>query len=583
MKKYLTILASAAVFCLLFPAGPATASPLEIPFVFDAGAKAVAAEVNANFKEVRKAVNDNDQRLSHLFGPQAGRLVVSKAPTPGGFQTIQEAINAVPAGAPFVIDVFPGVYVENIIMKSNLHLRGAGRETTVIKAAVPGLPTVTINALVSVAITGIAIINGTPGIQIIASAPTIDQSAVTLNLGHGIHNTEGSGPIITQNALTANKGSGIRNEASSPIVFENIIALNTLNGVHNLNGSDTTMLDNALNQNGQNGIHNVASNPTIGSSLVQKNGANGIRNEGNSNPTIVDCDISKNSQNGMHNSGSSPTASALILTDNGGHGVLNDNQSNAIILDGKIKGNSQSGIRNEQNSNATIGSSLIDRNGAHGIHNLASDPTIVVCVISNNASNGIYNDGNSSPPVVGCKIDSNGNNGIRNKGNSNPAILSCGIVKNQLHGVFNEDSSPQIQGSVIAFNHQDGIHFVGSGTPLPPVVRSNSIASNQGDGIELVNTGLLVVNDNTIALNAAIGVNINGAASVPQVTHNWILANTVTDVVANGGAATNLSFNTYSTCDINNAVGSMNLDAAGLIVPPNSAGIAGTLSATCVP
>jgi len=351
MKRMSTIYIMAAIACLI-ASNLATASSLTMPYEFQAGAKAVAAEVNANFDAARQAINDNDQRLAHLFGIEAKRLVVSKAP--GGYQTIQEAINAVPAGEAFVIDVLPGVYVENVVMKSNLHLRGAGREVTVIQAAVPDQPTVLINALESVAITGLAIIGGTPGIDIIASAPTIDQSAITKNAGHGIRNTQGAGPIITQNAVTANKGSGIRNEASSPIIFENIIAANTENGVHNISGSNATMLDNALNQNGQNGVHNVASNPTIGSSLVKGNTANGIRNESGSDPTIVDCDVSGNSQNGMHNSGSSPTASALILTGNGANGVLNEAASSPVILDAKIKGNSQSGIVNTGKSDATI-------------------------------------------------------------------------------------------------------------------------------------------------------------------------------------------------------------------------------------
>ena len=182
MKKIVTILTAMAL-SWLFPAGPVSASPLSIPYNFQAGSKAVAAEVNANFEAARQAVNDNNQRLTHLFGPQAKRLVVSKAP--GEYQSIQAAINAVPAGESFVIDVLPGVYIENVVLKSNIHLRGAGREVTVIQAAVSGSPTVVIDALANVAITGIAIIGGTPGVQIIASAPTIDQSAVTQNFGHG--------------------------------------------------------------------------------------------------------------------------------------------------------------------------------------------------------------------------------------------------------------------------------------------------------------------------------------------------------------------------------------------------------------
>jgi hypothetical protein len=184
--------------------------------------------------------------------------------------------------------------------------------------------------------------------------------------------------------------------------------------------------------------------------------------------------------------------------------------------------------------------------------------------------------------------------------------------------VANENSSPQIQGSVIAFNQGDGINISGSGDPLPPVVRSNSIASNKGSGIDVSNS-IPVINGNTIAKNEIgirlnnsvavvgqnviadnkaegvllinansfinqnqiarnnIGVNITGT-SAPQVTHDWIVANAVNDIVANGAAATNISFNTYDKRVITSAVGSFNLSSGGLIVPPNTAAIPGTLA-----
>ena len=190
------------VLCGLFLVSTAAGSSLSIPHQFQAGAKAVAEEVNANFEAARQAVNDNDQRLSHLFGEQAQRLVVSKAP--GDFQSIQEAIDAVPVGEPFVIDVLPGTYVENLTMRPDIHLRGAGREVTVVQAADGTQPTILINALENVAISGLAISGGTPGIQVTAASPTVDQNAVTRNLGHGILNLQGAAPIITSNAVSAN-------------------------------------------------------------------------------------------------------------------------------------------------------------------------------------------------------------------------------------------------------------------------------------------------------------------------------------------------------------------------------------------
>jgi hypothetical protein len=68
---------------------------------------------------------------------------------------------------------------------------------------------------------------------------------------------------------------------------------------------------------------------------------------------------------------------------------------------------------------------------------------------------------------------------------------------------------------------------------------------------------------------------VNGAS--PAVTHNWIVGNAI-DIVANGAATTNISFNTYDIFQINAAVGSFNLNSQGQIVPPNSAGVAAPLA-----
>ena len=55
-----------AAVLVIGPSNPAAAGPVDIPNSFQAGTKALAAEVNENFGAVSSAVNDNDSRIAQL-------------------------------------------------------------------------------------------------------------------------------------------------------------------------------------------------------------------------------------------------------------------------------------------------------------------------------------------------------------------------------------------------------------------------------------------------------------------------------------------------------------------------------------
>lgn len=165
-------------------------------------------------------------------GQEENRIVV--AASGGDFTSIQAAIDSVTPSAanPVVIDVMPGVYSENVQMKSYMHLKGAGSDTTFIHT--PDNPGATsdkersailMDQLTSVMVSGFTLYGGDInlgdpqtgvfGIYDDGSSPTILNMAVKgFQLGGfpvgetGIYSRNGS-PVIRNNEISNCLSRGI--------------------------------------------------------------------------------------------------------------------------------------------------------------------------------------------------------------------------------------------------------------------------------------------------------------------------------------------------------------------------------------
>lgn len=81
-------------------------------------------------------ISDSNGVASWVAAPFAPRVVVVDAGGSGDFNSITGAVAAITptAATPYVIEVRPGVYVENIQLKSHVHIHGAGMDATTVRA-----------------------------------------------------------------------------------------------------------------------------------------------------------------------------------------------------------------------------------------------------------------------------------------------------------------------------------------------------------------------------------------------------------------------------------------------------------------
>lgn len=258
--------------------------------------------------------------------PSGGKIEVSKAA--GGCNSIQSAIDTAGGFNPVVISVLPGTYTENITMKSNIHLQGAGRDVTTIQPLSAG-DTITLNGLVKVAISSFTI-KGNPGstaIRNIASSPSITENAILID-SKGILNENSSSPIIERNLFIGLSGGqaceeGISNVSSAPLITGNSFKGIGCVGIRN-DSSSPTISGNTMENAGY-GIVNTGSSPTISANTIIAHPVyqyKGIYNQANSSPTITNNRITGHPYDFWNDSGGTPNISSNVFdTIIGTHGI----------------------------------------------------------------------------------------------------------------------------------------------------------------------------------------------------------------------------------------------------------------------
>ncbi|OGQ26237.1 MAG: hypothetical protein A3D29_04270 [Deltaproteobacteria bacterium RIFCSPHIGHO2_02_FULL_42_44] len=249
----------------------------------------------------------------------ANVIVVAKSG--GDFSSIQAAIDSInpTADNPYLIKVMPGTYVENITLKSYIHLQGAGRDVTRIQSPSTSNVVIAVNTLAGVTISGLTVAGGIFGIDNYSSSPKISGNTITGCYTGILNNASSSPTIISGNIITGNSAYGIRNRggmSSSSIINGNTITGNSDYGIFNESASPT-IGGNTITENGRGIGNDIFASPVISGNTITRNNT-GIVNYTSSSPTISGNTITGNSAYGIAIYSSSPKIIHNRITDNGG-------------------------------------------------------------------------------------------------------------------------------------------------------------------------------------------------------------------------------------------------------------------------
>lgn len=287
--------------------------------------------------------------------------IVTVAMNGGDYPSISAALADITPSAtePYVIDVMPGTYAEEVTMKSYVHLRGAGREVTTIQGASSN--TITLNTLTNVAISGFTIANSN-GWDVISS--------------HNCTNVR-----LTGNKITGGGAAIWEDGTSGYEISGNIITGNDWSGFYFWNlSSDVTITGNTFKDNGGFGVILFA--PT-------------------NSATITGNTFSGNNGEGIGLYGCSPGTRMIegnMISGNTNYGIYIDNCPDVTITGNTITGNTGTGI------------SLSSLTGNRVIHNWITGNTfrdIAVPPGSSNISFNVY-DTLTNTPAGAYNVKSDG-------------------------------------------------------------------------------------------------------------------------------------------------------------------------------
>lgn len=269
--------------------------------------------------------------------------VVTVAPQGGDYTSISEALSEISPTYEngYLIDVKPGVYSVNseIEMKSFVHLRGSGRDVTVIKMTLCCDYILKVESLTNVTISGLSFSGVSGGLYIVHSEPTIEGNAFyEMSVAVAVSVSEPEGKVIIKDNKFINNGTAVAVGSSSVAVIEGNVIDKNYSGIKASGNSMTEIISNYITNNHKGILVYGSSSNRIAGNMINKN-QTGISSYTFAKTNILSNLITENDW-GIGNFGSSDiTMSANIIKDNLNSGVWSDTLIVGSLINNEITGN----------------------------------------------------------------------------------------------------------------------------------------------------------------------------------------------------------------------------------------------------
>jgi hypothetical protein len=363
------------------------------------------------------------------------QVVVVDAAGNGDFTSVSAALAAIApsAAVPYVIEVRPGLYFDRIVMKSHVHLQGAGPDSTVVMFNMAGVVTsadfavVRFTGLTNVAISGFtlttpaytnpAALQAAVGVYDIASSPLITNNRFVLLAGAqptlafpnptiGVCSSTSAPVVCNCYFEEARAVDGISLDHASGTITQNTFS-NHFHAV-TLSQSSAQVLNNQMNAMGEAILIRPGSEATVGFNRFAGGGggSRGILNQGEAR--ILGNDFAGGQDYGIENTGE------------------------ASILGNTLTGCAVEGIRSTGGTRTVIaGNLLANCSGAGNSALVLVNSTAVVS--GNTLISNVFGDiqvGGTGTPFVSGNITPGGVRGGAALAGYGPAIVSTTTSSN---------------------------------------------------------------------------------------------------------------------------------------------------------
>lgn len=216
--------------------------------------------------------------------------VLTVALSGGDFTSIQTAIDSVTPTeeSPVLIRVMPGIYTENIVMKSYVQLEGSGAENTTIKALNTNDNVILCSHIKDYVIKGLEIMGGSNGVRIeyTSAYGRVEGNRVHSNLTAGISSYIGNWVSTVNNEVFGNVYGIVYGTISNGKITNNKVYNNSEVGIYCSTIDNNTFVVSNRAYGNKTGIK-INDGSTVSSNIIYKNYQYGISVSGSNIPQMI--------------------------------------------------------------------------------------------------------------------------------------------------------------------------------------------------------------------------------------------------------------------------------------------------------